>query len=120
MTDTTPAYFVVCGKRLSETPNEEYGRRARGPAEKAGLKPIAGGEVSGPKVEVLEGELPEGSTFLVVEKFPSMAACKEFYHSEEYQSAIPFRLGSVHLHFIAALDGISDAELAAFRTGNEE
>ena len=78
MTDTSkPAYFIACGTSLGGTPNPEYGKRAMGVAAKAELKPIAGGMI-GDSVKVLEGELPAGTQFLVVEKFPSMAALEGF------------------------------------------
>ena len=81
-------------------------------AAKAELKPIAGGMI-GDSVKVLEGELPAGTQFLVVEKFPSMAALETFYYSDEYQSAIPFRKDTVRMDFLVAVDGISEAELEA-------
>jgi uncharacterized protein (DUF1330 family) len=115
MTDTNkPAYLVVCGTMLGGTPDPEYGKRAAAPAEKAQLKAIAGGTI-GEQVKVLEGELPAGATFMAVEQFPSMAALEEFYYSEEYQSAIPFRKDTVRMDFLAAVDGISEAELEARR-----
>jgi uncharacterized protein (DUF1330 family) len=105
-----PAYVVACGTSLGGTPDPEYGRRAMGVAAKAELKPIAGGIV-GEAVKVLEGELPAGAQFLVVEKFPSMAVLEAFYFSDEYQSAIPFRKDTVRMDFVVAVDGISEAEL---------
>jgi uncharacterized protein (DUF1330 family) len=107
-----PAYFVVCGTFLNGTPDPEYGKRAAAPAEKAQLKAIAGGTI-GEQVKVLEGELPAGATFMAVEQFPSMAALEAFYYSKEYQSAIPFRKDTVKMNFLAAVDGISDAEREA-------
>lgn len=62
---------------------------------------------------MLDGELPAGTTVMVVEKFPSMAALEAFYFSPEYQSAIPFRRGAFKMNFLVALDGISEAELEA-------
>jgi uncharacterized protein (DUF1330 family) len=81
----------------------------------SGLTPIAGGEVGSEAIEVLEGELPPGTTFLAIERFPSMADLKAFYFSDAYQSAIPFRTGAIKMHFLAALDGISAEELDARR-----
>ena len=113
MTDTSkPAYFIACGTSLGGTPDPEYGKRAMGVAAKAELKPIAGGMI-GEAVKVLEGELPAGTQFLVVEKFPSMEALEGFYYSDEYQSAIPFRKDTVKMDFLVAVDGISEAELEA-------
>ncbi|NIB38133.1 DUF1330 domain-containing protein [Pseudomaricurvus alkylphenolicus] len=110
--DQKPAFFVVCGTSTGREMDPEYFKRATPIGLQTGLKPLAVGEV-GAQVEVLEGELPEGTTFLAVEQFPSMEALKEFYNSEQYQSAIPFRSDAVTIHFLAAVDGISEAELLA-------
>lgn len=113
MTDTTKsAFLVVCGKYTGAPIDPEYAKRSAPLAMEKGLKPIAGGEI-GAQVEVLEGTLPEGSSFLAIEQFPSMDVLKEFYFSEAYQAAIPFRADAVHIDFIAAVDGISEAELQA-------
>jgi uncharacterized protein (DUF1330 family) len=111
----TPAYFVVCGTTLGGAVDPEYGKRAAPVAMQTGLTPIAGGEVGSDKIEVLEGELPPGTTFLVIERFPSMADLKTFYFSDAYQSAIPFRTDAIKMHFLAAVDGISAEELEARR-----
>jgi len=108
-----PAYFVVCGAALGGEVDPEYTKRARPVGVRLGLKPIAGGEVGGAQLELLEGELPAGSSFLAIEQFPSMAALKAFYFSEEYQAAIPFRADAIRIDFVAAVDGISQAELEA-------
>ncbi|MEM1110979.1 MAG: DUF1330 domain-containing protein [Pseudomonadota bacterium] len=113
MTDhDKPAFLVVCGRANGKPMDPEYARRATPVALSNGLKPIGGGEL-GVQVEVLEGSLPEGTNFMAIEQFPSMNALKAFYFSEAYQSAIPFRESVAEIHFIAALDGISDAELKA-------
>ena len=106
------AYIVACGTMLKGETNAEYAARAAGPAEEAGLKVIAGG-LLGTNVEVLEGDLPQGTQFMAIEHFPSMDALKRFWHSEGYQSAIRFRRESVKMHFIVALDGQSPEEVSA-------
>ena len=108
-----PAYFVVCGTALSGEVDPEYTERARPVGIRSGLKPIAGGEIGSAQVEVLEGKLPAGTTFLAIEQFPSMEALKAFYFSEEYQAAMPFRADAIRINFLAAVDGISQAELEA-------
>ena len=108
-----PAYLVVCGTALGGAADPEYAKRAGPPAEKANLTPIAFGEVGSERVKVLEGELPEGVTFTAVEQFTSMAALEEFWFSDAYQSAIPFRAEAVKMNFVVALDGISAEELQA-------
>lgn len=112
MSDTPePAFLVVCGTVTGEM-DPRYGEHAASVAEKAQLAPVAGGAV-GEKVEVLEGALPPGPTILAVERFPSMQALKEFYYSPEYQTAIQFRKDSINIHYIAALETITEAELEA-------
>jgi len=114
MTDENkPAFFVVCGTTLGGEVDPEYGERAGPIAMQTGLVPIAGGEIGSEKIEILEGELPPGTTFLAIEQFPSMAALKSFYFSDEYQSAIPFRTDAIKMHFLAAVDGVSASELEA-------
>lgn len=103
---TIPAFLVACG-RTHGAIDPEYERRATPVAEAAGLVVLAGGAV-GESVKVLEGALPPGCEFLVVERFPSMTALEEFYFSPEYQASIPFRSDSVTIHFIAALAGTHD------------
>jgi uncharacterized protein (DUF1330 family) len=125
MSDTDkPAYLVVCGTALDGEPDPRYGELAGPVAEKADLTMIAFGETGSDKVKVLEGELPAGVTFTAVEQFSSMAALEEFWFSDAYQSAIPFRKDSVKMNFVVALDGISEAErqaqLEAHRKALEE
>jgi uncharacterized protein (DUF1330 family) len=106
------AYIVACGTMLESEADPEYSKRAAEPAAEAGLTLIAGGPV-GDKVEVLEGALPEGTQFMAIERFPSMEALQSFWHSEGYQSAIPFRRESVKMHFIVALEGVVAEEPTA-------
>ena len=112
--DNKPAYLVACLTPLGGTADPEYGKRAMGPAQKAGLKRIAIGAI-GQQVKVLEGELPEGAVMMAIEQFSSMEALEKFYYSDEYQSAIPFRKDAVKMNFLVAVDGISEAELEARR-----
>ena len=110
----TPAYLVACVSVVENVEvGPEYGELSAEPAKKSGLTPIAGGPVTGDKVKVLEGELPEGTQLMMIEQFHSMEALEEVYYSEKYQEAIKYRLDGVKMHFLAALDGISEAELAA-------
>ena len=111
MANAENAYIVACGTMLQAEAGPEYANRAAKPAEDAGLTLIAGGPV-GDKVEVLEGALPEGTQFMAIERFPSMEALQSFWHSEGYQSAIPFRRESVKMHFIVALEGATPEELS--------
>lgn len=110
--EPTPAFLVVCGRSTGEPMDPEYYRQAAVPALKYGLRPIAGGEL-GDRVEVLEGALPEGAALLAIEQFPSMQALKAFYDSNAYQAAIPFREKGFEVHFVAAVAGLSPADLNA-------
>ena len=58
---------------------------------------------------MLEGEWPyeEG---LVIEKFSSMAALKEFWYSEGYQDAKKLREGALKMNFIVAVEGVPVAD----------
>ena len=125
MSDTDrPSYLVVCGTALGGEADPRYGELAGPAAEKANLTMIAFGETDSEKVKVLEGELPAGVTFTAVEQFSSMAALEEFWFSDAYQAAIPFRQDSVKMNFVVALDGISEterqAQLEAYRETKEK
>ena len=104
------AYIVACGTMLAREGDSEYAARAAKPAEESGLTLIAGGRL-GDKVEILEGQLPEGTEFMAIERFPSIESLRGFWHSQEYQKAIPFREKSVKVHFIVALEGVTSTEL---------
>lgn len=103
-----PAYLVMCGTATGRNIDPEYEKRAASIATKTGLQPLAIGQVDSSQVEVLEGALPSGTTFIAIERFPSMAELKRFYFSEAYQSAIPLRADSVKMNFLAAVDGTSE------------
>jgi uncharacterized protein (DUF1330 family) len=120
MSDThKPAYLIACGTVLDGTPDPEYGRLAAEPAAKANLTAIAMGEPGSERLKVLEGELPAGTSFTAIEQFTDMAALEEFWYSDAYQAAIPHRANSVKMHFVIALDGISEAEREAGRKAHE-
>jgi uncharacterized protein (DUF1330 family) len=103
--DDKPAYMVICGTMLGEI-DPEYTRRAKAVVIKTDATPIAGGLVDTEQVELLEGELPPGSTFFAIEQFRNKAAVNEFYYSEEYQSAIPFRKDSMQIKFAVVVEGL--------------
>ncbi|MGB0372574.1 MAG: DUF1330 domain-containing protein [Opitutales bacterium] len=50
-----------------------------------------------PHTEILEGEDIGKQT--VIFRFPSADAARTFYHSKEYQKALPLRLRSTSKHF---------------------
>ena len=114
------AYLVACGTTLGGALDPEYNKLAEAVALKANPKPLANGAVGSKQLKVLEGELPAGTTFLVVEQFPSMSALEEMYFSDDYQAAIPFPSSAVKMNFLVALDGISEAELEALHQAAEQ
>lgn len=76
--------------------------------QQAGLPTVAaaGGTViaGGPGGVSLEGNpLPNGTAIV---RFDSMDAALSWYHSEEYQKAIPLRTGSSTAHMIAVVPGL--------------
>jgi uncharacterized protein (DUF1330 family) len=115
-----PAYLVACGTALGGTLDPEYYELSEAVALKANPTPLANRAVGSMQVKVLEGELPAGASFLVVEQFPSMAAIEEMYFSDAYQAAIPFRSGAVKMNFLIALEGISEAELEALHEAKKQ
>ena len=97
-----PAYLVVSTKALDADKLGAYGAAAGPLAQTAGIEVIAGRP--NPTVSVLEGTWPyeEG---IVIERFASMAALKEFWYSDGYQKAKKLREGALKVNFIVAVDG---------------
>lgn len=97
-----PAYLVVSTKALDADKLGAYSAAAGPLASGAGIEVIAGRPDS--TVSVLEGKWPyeEG---IVIEKFDSMAALKEFWYSDGYQEAKKLREGALKVNFIVAVDG---------------
>lgn len=90
-----PAYIIARIDVTAPGPYEEY--RARTPAALAkygGRFVVRGGETL-----TLEG--PEETRRIVVIEFPSLERAREFYHSDEYQSAKVFREGAAEAQFVA-------------------
>ncbi|NKB98985.1 MAG: DUF1330 domain-containing protein [Pseudomonadales bacterium] len=73
-------------------------------AEQAGIE-ILGRSNTINNSQVLEGEWTEPG-YIIVEKFSSMRALKEFWFSEEYQEAKKLREGAVKMNFIVAIEGV--------------
>ncbi len=105
--EAPPAYIVVSSKLLKPDAIGPY-RDAAGPlARAAGIEILAGRPDSG--FLVLEGEWPyeEG---IVIERFSSMKALKDFWFSEAYQEAKKLREGVAKINFIVALEGVPLAD----------
>lgn len=100
-----PAYMIVSSKLIEHGDIQPY-RDAAGPlARAAGLELLAGRP--DPTVTVLEGEWPyeEG---IIIERFTSMKALKDFWFSKGYQEAKKLREGVVKINFIVAIEGIAE------------
>jgi uncharacterized protein (DUF1330 family) len=77
----------------------EYQRHGLSTITAAGGRVIAGGAGI-----TLEGdEMPNGSAIV---EFPTMEAALDWYHSEEYQSAIPLRVEVSKALMIGILPGV--------------
>lgn len=99
-----PAYLIVNGETLDSDTMGPYAEAAGPIARDLGLKVLARAD-SVTQDAVLEGEW-QHEGFVVVEKFPSMQALKDFWYSEAYQAAIPLRADGVKINFIVALEGV--------------
>ena len=83
---------------------EAYGQAAGPGAQRAGMQMVARAQ-SGDSLQVLEGDWSyEGS--LALERFDSMDALLNFWHSPDYQAAKKLRDGKVHVNFIVALEAV--------------
>ncbi len=94
-----PAYFIVDVDVFEPHSYEEY-RRQVAPTIAAydGRFVVRGGPF-----EVIEGDWQPHR--LVVLEFPSVARCKEWYHSPEYGAILPLRLQSSHANAVV-VEGI--------------
>jgi uncharacterized protein (DUF1330 family) len=98
------AYLLASTKVLKQEPIAAYGKAAGPLAQQAGLQVLARGQ-AGSTIQVLEGRWPfEGG--VVVEKFRSMKALTDFWHSPGYQQAKKLREGAMHVNFIVAVEAV--------------
>ena len=98
-----PAYLVVSSRVLDADAMGKYGEAAGPLAQLAGIEMVAGSP--DPTVTVLEGSWPyeEG---IVIEKFRSMDALKNYWYSDGYQHAKTLREGALKVNFIVAVAGV--------------
>lgn len=84
-----PAYIVVLrkGPITDQAAMAEYQKRTK---QMKGTYELIPRVIYG-ATEGLEGEMPDGVIML---EFPSMEKAREWYHSEEYQAAVKYRLAS--------------------------
>ena len=96
------AYLIVSSNVIDPEPLAAYGEAAGPGARKAGVEIVAQADV-GSGLEVLEGAWPfEGG--VTIERFTSMQALLDFWHSDEYEAAKKLREGALHVDFIVALE----------------
>ena len=98
------AYLIASTKSIKPDQMGPY-RDAAGPlAKQAGMQMVATGE-AGRTVQVLEGKYPyEGR--IAIERFRSMKALTDFWHSPGYQSAKKLREGLMQTNFIIAVEAV--------------
>ena len=95
------AYLVVSSQVIDPEPLAAYAEAAGPGATRAGVEILA---QAGPDaLQVLEGVWPHGGG-VTIERFTSMQALLDFWHSDEYQAAIKLREGAVDIDFIVALE----------------
>ena len=102
------AYMVVSTKLLTDRSElAAYSEKAGPLARAAGIEVLAGRPDR--TVTVLEGEWPyeEG---ILIERFTSMKALKEFWYSDGDQEAKKLRDGIVKANFIVAVNGVEPSE----------
>ncbi len=91
-----PAYIIVMREEAVRDAGalQVYQAINRDRPRDPNLKPLA---VYG-KLEALEGEAPDG---VVILEFPTLAAARAWYDSDDYQRALPHRLKAArHRTFI--------------------
>jgi uncharacterized protein (DUF1330 family) len=78
------AVFIREGAITDAEAMAKYQSGNKGGKPNPGMRPLT---VYG-AMETVEGEPADG---IVILEFPDMAAAKAWYHSEDYQSRVPFR-----------------------------
>jgi uncharacterized protein (DUF1330 family) len=100
--EAPPAYLIVSAQTHEPDKMGAYRDAAVPLAQQAGLEMVAHSRVG---FELLEGEWPyEG--FVAIEKFDSMQALKDFWHSHGYEEAKKLRAGIFEANFIVAVEAV--------------
>ena len=97
------AAYLIAATSPTPAPAEKMAKysEAAGPlARKAGMERLAGGVPGQPTFELLEGTFPYQGR-IAVEKFRSMKALHDFWHSEAYQTA---KKNRTEANFIIAVE----------------
>lgn len=95
------AYLVVSSQVIDPEPLAAYAEAAGPGAAAAGVEILA--QADADELEVLEGAWPHPGG-VTIERFTSMQALLDFWHSDEYQAAIGLREGAIDIEFIVALE----------------
>ena len=95
------AYLIVSSQVIDPEPLAAYAEAAGPGAAKAGVEILA--QADADELEVLEGAWPHDGG-VTIERFTSMQALLDFWHSDEYQAAIKLREGAIDIEFIVALE----------------
>ena len=95
------AYLVVSSQVVDPEPLAAYAEAAGPGAAKAGVEILA--QADADALQVLEGVWPHAGG-VTIERFTSMQALLDFWHSDEYQAAIKLREGAIDIDFIVALE----------------
>ena len=98
------AAYLIAATNPTPAPPEKMAKysEAAGPlARQAGMQLLAGGVPGKPTFELLEGTFPYQGR-VAVEKFRSMKALHDFWHSEAYQTA---KKNRTEANFIIAVEG---------------
>ncbi len=91
----TKGYWLVTAVVTDPAEFQQYTAKAGPTIAQAGGKVLARGDV----FEVVEGSYP-GRPFVI--EFPSFAAAKECFESDEYQEAITLREGNAKFDIVIA------------------
>jgi uncharacterized protein (DUF1330 family) len=93
-----PAYLVASWKVIHPNELQPFTDAAVPLAQKAGYVSLGGGQP-----QVLEGRWPEGTT-LIVQRYRSMQALLDFWHSPEHATAVKLREPHIESHFVVAVE----------------
>ena len=95
------AYLVVSSQVIDPEPLAAYAEAAGPGAAAAGVEILE--QADADELEVLEGAWPHPGG-VTIERFTSMQALLDFWHSDEYQAAIELLEGAIDIEFIVALE----------------
>ena len=100
-----PAYMLISVNEIHPDKMGPY-KKSVGPvaAKFGGIELLAVAPLN--KIQVMEGEW-EKPGLLVLEKFESMDALQQFWHSDEYKEVKKLREGHAEVNFFIAVEGMA-------------